>query len=126
MSRSEEKTIIENFAENDNDDDDDDDDAFWGLTKAKLRSQYYRDRHERNEKGITEDARRKCRLCSPPTKITFTRKSYNRHKRGAHDRKIICSGCWQGFASNYYIDRHNCTNKVARKDEFSESAVQIK
>ena len=92
------------------------DDAFWGVTEAELNSQYHRDRREKKKRGMMEEIRRQCGLCSPPTNITFNRRQYHDHKRAAHERRIVCARCRQSFTSNYYMDRHMCVFDVGVTD----------
>ena len=52
--------------------------------------------------------RRRCGLCPPHSGKTYTLDNYRKHKAAVHDKKLACPKCSKGFASLYYLNRHNC------------------
>jgi len=61
-------------------------------------------------------ARRRCGLCPPDSGKTYTLDNYRKHKAAIHDKKLSCPKCSKGFASLYYLNRHNC--KMHENEEF--------
>ena len=69
------------------------------------------------------NTKRRCKLCPAECRNTFTLNAYGRHKASVHDRKVVCTLCNKGFATQWALDRHSRGSGCKKTQQVIENTI---